>query len=202
MKHVVTHHSFTSLKSLDFSSHKIVQPSFIFQFRTFSSPHKNLHACYWSVSFYSSSSRGWPLTHLLFLWMCLFWTLHISGFVWHMVFLWLAFLSLTFPRPIRPALCVFIPLRRGWRSSAGQSLSYLFSHQSLGHWIVSACQLLWITLLWTSSCTFLCGYLCSFFLGTYLGLELLDHMVAVHLTSGGIAKLFQIDRTVLRSYQK
>ena len=48
-------------------------------------------------------------------------------------------------------------------------------------WVVSIFSLLWIVLLWT----FMCKYLCicfQFFAVIYLGVELLSHIVILHLT--------------------
>ena len=43
---------------------------------------------------------------------------------------------------------------------------------------------------------FLCGNMFSFLLSTYLGVDLLDHMLTLYLTTWGTAKQFQKGFTI------
>lgn len=67
----------------------------------------------------------------------------------------------------------------------------LFIHSSInGHLVVSTFLVLWIVLLWTFVYKVLSAHMFSFPLCVYLGVELLDHMVILCLTSSETAKLF------------
>jgi hypothetical protein len=52
--------------------------------------------------------------------------------------------------------------------------------------------LLLLMLLWTFRNKFLCGHRSSFLLGVCLGVEMLDHIITLHVNFWGTARLFSI----------
>ena len=92
--YVYIYTSYIHPKSLDFSTHRIVQPSLIFNFRTFSSLPKNLHAHYQSISILPFPQLLAATNLLPVSMVCLFWTFHINGIIQYVVFFVTGFLYL------------------------------------------------------------------------------------------------------------
>ena len=80
----------------------------VINFRTFSSPHKEiLYPVKQSLPIHRSSSSWQPLICFLSLWICLFWTFHINGIIDYVAFcIWLLLLSIMFLKFILAEACI------------------------------------------------------------------------------------------------
>ena len=86
-----------------------------------------------------------------------------------------------------------------WITYATFSLSF---HQLMDIWLIFTFWLLWVVLLYTFTYKFLCGLMFSTLWGIYLGVELLDHILTLHLTFWGTTTLVFTPATPLHSHKQ
>ena len=103
---------------------------------------------------------------------------------------WLLSLSIIFSRFLHVLACVSTSfLFGGWiRFFVWYTIFYLSSHLLMDTWIVSIFRLFWIILQWTLAHNYLFESLFSVRLGIYLVVELLGHLIILHLTFWGDTK--------------